>query len=259
MLLAYNLPVSAPLWIGIVGAAFAIVVVKQLYGGIGKNFLNPALAARAFLFSWPVIMTTWTAPRSYGSFWSLGADAVSAATPMASLHFGKLPATSLMDCFLGYVGGSMGEVSAAALLLGGLYLMYLRLSHAHPPELPAHGSHSHFPVPRGDNGRLVWMATTCAAAVLCWGLSSWHRLFPPVPSQERTDHLWRWLRSADGIHPVFRLLPGGCELCHPHYERRRMVIDKYTCRGASAFPAKTEGGQIEGREEKKLAKEETAQ
>ena len=124
MLLAYCMPVSAPYWLTIVGALFAIVIVKQLYGGIGKNFLNPALAGRAFLMaSWPVWMTTWMAPRSYESIANFGADAVTAATPMANLHVGALPTASILDMFLGNVGGCLGEVSALALILGGAYLV----------------------------------------------------------------------------------------------------------------------------------------
>ena len=124
MLISFCIPAGAPFWLPIIGAFFAIVVVKQLYGGIGKNFLNPALAARAFMFSWPVIMTTWMAPFGYSSFFSMStAEAVTAATPLASLHTGALPSESLMTLFLGGIGGSMGEISAAALLAGGIYLL----------------------------------------------------------------------------------------------------------------------------------------
>ncbi|MCD6435180.1 MAG: RnfABCDGE type electron transport complex subunit D [Clostridiales bacterium] len=117
LLLAMNLPASAPWWIPVVGAIFAIAVVKHAFGGIGSNFMNPALAARAFLVtSWPIEMTTWIAPR---------ADAVSSATPLGIIKEGgisQLP--SLMDAFVGNVGGSLGETSALLLILGGLYLLY---------------------------------------------------------------------------------------------------------------------------------------
>ena len=123
MLLAYCLPASAPLWLPVVGAFVAIVVVKQLYGGIGKNFLNPALAGRAFLFSWPVLMTNWVAPN-----FVYGADVVTSATPLSWLHMGNLPeGISVMGAFLGTIGGSLGEVSALALLLGGAYLVYKKV------------------------------------------------------------------------------------------------------------------------------------
>ena len=80
--------------------------VKQLFGGIGKNFMNPALAARAFLFSWPVIMTTWVQPGDWAPLFGSSADAVTSATPLASLHQSALPAESLMSLFLGKTGGT---------------------------------------------------------------------------------------------------------------------------------------------------------
>ena len=80
--------------------------------------MNPALAGRAFLFSWPVLMNTFAAPFGYESILNIGADAVTAATPMGSLHAGTLPEDSLVNMFLGFIGGSLGEVSALALLGG---------------------------------------------------------------------------------------------------------------------------------------------
>ncbi len=126
MLLGFCMPPTIPLWVPVAGSFFAIVVVKQLYGGIGKNFLNPALAARCFLFSWPVLMTTWAAPRSYHSLFNFSwkaVDAVTSATPLAELKQGVLPSTPLLDCFLGNNAGSIGEVSVLALLLGAAYLL----------------------------------------------------------------------------------------------------------------------------------------
>ncbi len=123
ILLALVCPVSLPYWTIIIGAFFAIVVVKQLFGGIGCNFLNPALAGRAFLFSYPVLMTTWTEPFASLKLWGSNADAVTAATPMASIHGGMLPADSLMSCFTGNIGGSLGETSVILLLAGGIYLV----------------------------------------------------------------------------------------------------------------------------------------
>jgi electron transport complex protein RnfD len=106
----------------VVGAAFAIVVVKQLFGGIGKNFLNPALAARVFLFlSWPDKMAAFPAP------FDRGVDAVASATPRAG------GAASLTDLFLGRVGGSIGEISACLLLVGGIYLLARRVITWHIP------------------------------------------------------------------------------------------------------------------------------
>ena len=120
LLVAMNIPASAPWWIALVGSAFAIIICKQLFGGLGNNFINPALAARAFLLaSWPVIMTTWT---------STGPDAMTTATPLGILKPGgeavgeALP--SLFDAFIGNIGGSLGETSALLLIVGAGYLFY---------------------------------------------------------------------------------------------------------------------------------------
>ena len=116
MLVAFNVPPSAPLWLPVIGSAFAIVVVKQLFGGIGNNFVNPALAARAFLVaSWPAHMTRWTSPF----------DAVSTATPLVTMGSGQAPV--YVDMFLGNIAGCVGETSALALLIGAGYLLARRV------------------------------------------------------------------------------------------------------------------------------------
>ena len=118
MLLAYCLPYTFPWWATIIGAFFSIVLVKQLFGGIGKNIWNPALAGRAFLLiSYAVLMTTWTDKP----------DAATFATPLASLHAGSLAPDSIWNMFIGNIGGSFGEVSALALLLGGAWLVYRKV------------------------------------------------------------------------------------------------------------------------------------
>lgn len=115
LLVGLNMPAAAPLWVPLVGSVVAIVLVKELFGGIGGNFMNPALTARAILMaSWPVAMTAYTLP-VYTL--SAGADAVSSATVL-----GGLPATPL-QMFLGYIPGAIGEVSKAAVLIGFLYLL----------------------------------------------------------------------------------------------------------------------------------------
>lgn len=131
VLLAFCLPVAAPLWIGIVGSLFAIIVVKQLYGGIGKNFMNPALAARAFLFSWTVIMTTWSKIRVSLPLFTTPYDVVTSATPLMQLKEGIMPDATMMDMALGMVSGCIGETSALALIAGGLYLLYRRVITPH--------------------------------------------------------------------------------------------------------------------------------
>ncbi len=122
VLLAFTLPADTPYWIVLVGDFFAIVIVKQLFGGLGRNFLNPALAGRIFLFSFPAVLSHFPMVRQWPAL-AGEVDAVSAATPMAALHRGELPAVTLQEMFTGVRGGSLGEVSAALLLLGGAYLV----------------------------------------------------------------------------------------------------------------------------------------
>ncbi len=119
LLLAMNMPASAPYWMPIVGSAFAIIIAKQLFGGLGQNFINPALAARAFLLaSYPTPMTTWPAPA--------GVDAVTVATPLALLKAGDITtaaSSDMLNALVGTVGGCIGETSAIALIIGGVYLI----------------------------------------------------------------------------------------------------------------------------------------
>ena len=127
LILAMNLPVGLPLWQAAFGTLVAIVVVKQLFGGIGYNFANPAITARVvMLIAFAGTMTTWAAPNFY-----FGADAVSAATPLAVLKEGG--SYSLLNLFIGTVGGSMGETSALALLIGFVYLLCRKVISWHTP------------------------------------------------------------------------------------------------------------------------------
>ena len=132
MLIAFVCPVTLPFWTILIADFFAIVLVKQLFGGIGLNIVNPALAARAFLFSWPSLMSgNWVSPgTNIDAFTNPSRavlDGLTSATPMEALHAGALPAQSLLDLFFGKIGGSLGEVSALALLLGGIYLVARRV------------------------------------------------------------------------------------------------------------------------------------
>lgn len=129
LLLALNLPSAAPVWVPIVGSAFAIIFAKQLFGGLGQNFINPALAGRAFLVaSYPTEMTTWVAPVRSGadivaSATSTGADVITIATPLSQLKDGVMPDASFMNVLLGQIGGCIGETCALALIAGGIYLI----------------------------------------------------------------------------------------------------------------------------------------
>ena len=160
MLLAFVCPVTIPYWTIILGDFFAIIVVKMLFGGLGKNIVNPALAGRAFMFSWPVLMNTWVKVGFENAAGVISAaDAVTAATPMASLHGGTLPEASVMDLFLGNVGGSLGETSALLLLIGFVYLLIRKVLTIRIP-LAYIGTVAvlAFLFPMG-NDRLTWMAS----------------------------------------------------------------------------------------------------
>ncbi len=129
LLLALNLSPSVPLYVPVVGSAFAIIVVKQIFGGIGKNIMNPALAARVFLMlAWAGSMASFPAAYDYGF------DAVATATPLHSIASGALPeGLNLLDLFLGRHGGCIGEVSTLMLLVGGIYLLVRRVIRWHIP------------------------------------------------------------------------------------------------------------------------------
>ena len=124
VLLAFVCPPTIAYWQIVLGALFAIVLVKMLFGGIGRNIVNPALAGRAFMFSWPVAMSTWVKVgwANQASVFST-ADIVTEATPLANMHQGLMPDVSIMDMFWGNIGGCIGETSAFLLLIGLVYLL----------------------------------------------------------------------------------------------------------------------------------------
>ena len=124
MLVAFNVPVTLPLWQAALGSAVAIILVKQLFGGLGRNFANPAIVGRIFLFlSFTKNMTNWTFP-----------DAISTATPLALMRTGDMASLpSMLDMFLGNRAGCLGEASVAALLAGGIYLIVRKVITWHTP------------------------------------------------------------------------------------------------------------------------------
>lgn len=130
VLLSFNLPATLPLWMAVIGCFVAIVVVKQLFGGLGQNFANPAIVGRIVLFtSFATPMTTWPLTGRMSSVLieaAGGVDAVSGPTPLALFSNAK-DVPSNLDMFLGTISGSMGEISALALLLGGLFLLVKKI------------------------------------------------------------------------------------------------------------------------------------
>ena len=170
VLLAFVCAPTLPYWMLLIGDLFAIVVVKQLVGGLGQNFLNPALAGRAVLMlCYPEAMTTWIVPGIGADKWAnvlgntttmAGADIVTGATPLSVdfMHSGLLPDASLLDAFVGNVGGCIGEISALALLLGGVYLIARGVIRARiPVAYIATVAVLTFIFPKGDVDRLAWM------------------------------------------------------------------------------------------------------
>lgn len=120
ILLAFNMPVNFPLWMAIIGAAVSIVVVKQLFGGIGFNFANPAIVGRIVLgLSWTSAMTSWVFPKSFSG------DVIATATPLKNYVAGG--ASNYMDMFMGTTGGVIGETSALALLIGFVFLVVTKV------------------------------------------------------------------------------------------------------------------------------------
>lgn len=124
VLIAFNVPSSLPYWMAVIGCFVAIIIVKAIYGGLGRNVANPAIVARIVLFiSFATQMTTWPLP----SMTSV-TDATTGATPLGILAEGKLAdLPSNTEMFLGFIGGSMGEVSALALLIGGIFLIWKKI------------------------------------------------------------------------------------------------------------------------------------
>lgn len=170
VLLAFVCPPTIAYWQLILGDLFAIIVVKMLFGGIGRNLFNPALAARAFLFSWPAAMSTWVQvgwENQAGVFSSV--DIVTSATPLAAMHQGRMPDASILDMFLGNVGGCIGETSAVLLLIGFAYLLIRKVI---TPRIPLFyiGTVAvlTFLFPMG-NDRLSWMAAQLFSGGLMLG------------------------------------------------------------------------------------------
>lgn len=171
LLLGLNLSPAVPIYVAILGSAFAIVVVKQLFGGIGKNIMNPALAARVFLMlSWPEAMTVF--PKAYDRV-GLGkaADAVASATPMMTLKNGTLPEdVGVFELFFGKIGGCIGEISVLMLLIGGIYLLVRRVITWHiPVSMLGTVAVLTFLFPRGGADPLSFMLSSLCGGGLVLG------------------------------------------------------------------------------------------
>ncbi|NLA53180.1 MAG: RnfABCDGE type electron transport complex subunit D [Clostridiales bacterium] len=135
-ILGLNLPAGAPLWMAALGSAIAIILVKQLFGGIGNNFMNPAMFGRAFLLaSWPARMTSFFLPERLlgNSQAAFGVDMISGATPLVPQKLGITLDIPLSDLFLGNIPGSIGEVCKIAILIGLVYMLVVKVISWHIP------------------------------------------------------------------------------------------------------------------------------
>ena len=204
MILAFNLPVTIPLWQAALGSVTAIIVVKQLFGGIGQNFANPAATARiVMIVAFSGEMTKWVNP--VGFFTDV--DALSTATPLVAMSKGG-DVPSYLDLFLGNHAGCLGETCALALLLGGVYLLVRRVITWHAPV--------------AFIGTVALMSLVCGKDVL--GRSDARRdlhgdrLRKHPQHQMGQDHLRRRLRSDHRSHPLLGQLSRGRELLDSHYE-----------------------------------------
>ena len=170
VLLSFVCPVTIPYWTIIIGDFFAIIVVKMIFGGIGRNIVNPALAGRAFMFSWPALMTNWVAVGFENAAGILDtADAVTSATPLYHMGQGMMPEVGVVDLFLGKVSGCLGETSALLLLVGLGYLLVRKIiSLRIPAAFIGTVAVLTFLFPQGHD-RLTWMASQVLSGGLMLG------------------------------------------------------------------------------------------
>ena len=207
LLLGLNLPASAPWWIPVIGGVFAILIVKQLFGGLGQNIMNPALAARCFLLlSFTGQMTNFSAD---GGLVKL-VDTVSGATPLAAVKAGEK--VDLLSLFLGNTQGTIGETSALAILIGAVFLLILKVIDWRIPCTYI-GSFAIFVILFGGHGAdgyyLLEQLLTDA-----WCMVYGHRLCNDTDHQTRTAGIWRDPGMSDRTVSYLRSLRRGRILCH---------------------------------------------
>ncbi len=162
LILGLSLPSRVSFWIPVAGAFFAIVIAKQLFGGIGKNLVNPAIAGRVFLtLCWPEEMTRFAATKT---------DVISRATPLLSLKERVIPSDSLFDFILGDYAGAIGEVSAVALAIGAIYLLIRKVITWHIPVAFAGTAAAvffFFPRIEGENGNFALFSIFTGSLLFC--------------------------------------------------------------------------------------------
>lgn len=155
----------------VLGGLFAIIIVKMLFGGIGKNFINPAIGGRAFMMAcWPALMTAFVNPHTSMSPIGSTADVVTSATPLAALKTGTLADVTLLDMLLGQTGGVIGETCALALIAGGIYLLVRKVITINiPAAYILTVAVLTFLFPMGGQPRLEWMLSQVLSGGLMLG------------------------------------------------------------------------------------------
>ena len=208
VLLAFVCPPTIAYWQLIIGDFFAIIVVKMLFGGIGKNMFNPALAARAFMFSWPVAMSTWVKVGWENQAGILSTvDIVTEATPLAAMHQGMMPQATVWDMFLGNVGGCVGETSAVLLLIGLAYLVVRNvISLRIPLSFVGTVAVLTFLFPQG-NDRLAWMGAQVLVSTACTRLCVLRQCF---------HLLYGWVRAVERVVLVHQKSARCLAICPIH-------------------------------------------
>ena len=202
LLLALNLPPTLPWWMGVLGAVFAIVVVKQLFGGLGQNFMNPALAARCFL------LICFTQKMTYFVY-----DGVTGATPLAQLKSGNVVNT--MDMLLGNVRGTIGETSVIAIMIGAMFLILTGVI-----DLRIPGSSYHFVI-FYHAFRRQWIDPWYITAHLSSGVDAWsmvygNRLCDCSDYEQRKDFVWHLYGNLNRTVPFVRSFGRRGILCNHH-------------------------------------------
>ena len=211
LLLALNLPPSAPWWIPVIGGVFAVLVVKQLFGGLGQNFMNPALAARCFLLiSFTGRMTNFAVPENA---WGKVVDTVSGATPLAALKAGE--SVDVMSLFLGNVQGTIGETSALAILIGAAILLGTKVIDCRIP-LTYIGTFAVFVLLFGGHGfDMSYLAAHLFGGGLMLGAWFMATDYVTTPITKKGQLVYGVsLSCVYRAFPYFRRFSGRCFLCH---------------------------------------------
>lgn len=249
LLVAYNVPVTAPLWMPMIGGVFAIVIVKMLFGGIGKNFVNPALAGRAFMMAcWPALITAFVAPHTPLSLFGSTADAVTSATPLSELKTGALSTSPALNMLLGQTGGVLGETCALALLAGGAYLLVRKVITINiPAAYILTVAVLTFVFPMGGQPRFDWMLQQLLSGGLMLGaifMATDYATSPVTPKGQIIFGIGCGLLTV--FIRYFGGLPEGVSYSILIMNALVWAIDAHTHPRKFGYPAKTAKKEVQG-------------